>query len=251
MFKNLKREDSLRTCYFFFLYCPSINENIDATFTGVRTVDADRDTGDAVSSERNRPRVHLCDAQAAADDYKRGRQGADPDVSQQPGSAAVGLVRRPEDVRDRIRGNRADVQHRRRRAESKATGVRLAARWFAARRLSGARRRARWRHDRGRPSAAAATTAGFAARATLARAARASHRACTCRGFAELASRAVLKPGPDARRGPVSTILSLAPATSSRRLSSSHVALASPTVVRAPIHSLRFFYRVSIEVDNR
>lgn len=206
---------------------------------GVRTVNADGHTGDVAGGERDRSRVHIRDAQAAADDHERGRQGADPNVSQQPGPAAVRVIGRPEDVGHRLRGDRVDVQHCRRRAESKAIGVRLAARWLAARRIS-------WWRASGRPeyrtpsaatSAAAAT--GLAARATLARAARAPHSACTRSSsggggrLAELAPRAVLEPGPDARWRPLPAVLPLAPAAPSRRLSSPHVAFAPPTVVRS------------------
>lgn len=203
---------------------------------GVRAVNADGHAGDVTGGERDRSRVYIRDAQAAADDHERGRQGVDPDVPQQPGPAAVRLVGRPEDVGHRLRGDRADVQHCRRRAESKAIGVRLAARWLAARRLSW------WRAsgwpEHGTPSAATpAATAGLAARAILARATRAAHSACTRSSgsggrLAELAPRAVLEPGSDARRRPLSAVLPLAPAAPSR-LSSPHVALASPTVVRA------------------
>lgn len=204
---------------------------------GVRAVNADGHAGDVTCGERDRSRVYIRDAQAAADDHERGRQGVDPDLPQQPGPTAVRLVRRPEDVGHRLRGDRADVQHCRRRAESKAIGVRLAARWLAARRLSWWRASRGW-PEHGTPSAATpAAATGLAARA--ARAARAAHSARTrssggsggCR-HAELAPRAVLEPGPDARRRPLSAVLPLAPAAPSR-LSSPHVALAPPTVVRA------------------
>lgn len=48
--------------------------------TGVRTEHADRNTGDAAGGLRDRPRLHLRDAQAAADDHQRGGEGTHPNL---------------------------------------------------------------------------------------------------------------------------------------------------------------------------
>ena len=54
--------------------------NIAFRFAGVRTVNVDGNASDAPRGFGDRPRVHVRDAEAAADDHERGGQGADPDV---------------------------------------------------------------------------------------------------------------------------------------------------------------------------
>lgn len=101
--------------------------NICRSFAGVRTVNADRHPGDAAGRIRDRPRLYLRHQEAAADDNQRGGEGVDTDVSQFARPTSWISIRRPTDVRYRIRGNGADVQHQRRGLESKTNGVRLAA----------------------------------------------------------------------------------------------------------------------------
>jgi hypothetical protein len=94
---------------------------------GVRAVDTDRDAGDAPGGVRNRTRVHLRHAETAADDNERGRQSADPDVPELPGSSGGVRLRGPENVGHRIRGDGTHLQHQRRGLQSKTNGVRFTA----------------------------------------------------------------------------------------------------------------------------
>lgn len=110
---------------------------------GLRTVDPDGHPGDAVGGLRDGPRVHVRDAEAAADDHVGGGQGADPDVPELTGSAERSTDGRPAHECDRVRGDGAELQHRRRGLQSKAIGVRPS--WARAFRAStGGGRRSLW-----------------------------------------------------------------------------------------------------------
>ena len=89
--------------------------------SGLRTVDADRNSGDVAGGERDGPRLHLRDAEAAADDHLGGGKGADPDVPQLAGSSQQHGG--PADVGHGLRGDGADVHLARRGPESKADDV--------------------------------------------------------------------------------------------------------------------------------
>lgn len=111
--------------------------------TGVRVVHADWYPGHAASGVRDRTRVHLCDAQAAADDHVGSGQGTNPDMSKLTRSTERGGHGWPEDERDRIRRDGAQLQYRRRGLQSKAIGVRPSrARSFRA--STGGGRRSLW-----------------------------------------------------------------------------------------------------------
>lgn len=90
---------------------------------GLRAVDADRDSGDAAGGQRDGARLHICHAQAAADDHIGGGQAAHTDVPQFAGSAKC-RRRRSAHVRDRLRGDGAELQHRRRGLQSKTIDLR-------------------------------------------------------------------------------------------------------------------------------
>lgn len=91
---------------------------------GLRAVHTDRHPGDAAGGLRDGTRVHVCDAEAAADDHVGGGQGSHPDVPELAGPAEWGGHGRPADERDGLRGDGAELQHRRRGLQSKAIGVR-------------------------------------------------------------------------------------------------------------------------------
>ena len=91
--------------------------------TGIWAVHTDGHSGDAASCVGNRPRLHVRDAEAAADDHVGGRQGPHPDVPQFARPASLWRWRRPADVSDGFRRDGTYVQHRRRRAESKTASV--------------------------------------------------------------------------------------------------------------------------------
>lgn len=91
--------------------------------TGIWTVNTYRHASYVAGGLRNRSRVHVCDPQAATDDHVGGGQGAHPDLPKFARSTD-GFIGRPAHVRDRLRGDRAQLQHRRRRLQSKAISVR-------------------------------------------------------------------------------------------------------------------------------
>lgn len=97
-------------------------------FSGVRAVDSDGNTSNAVGGVRNGARVYIRYAQVTADDHFGSRQSAHTDVPELSRSVSVVVgrkFRRPAHVGHRIRGDRPVVQHRRRpRFQSKAVCVR-------------------------------------------------------------------------------------------------------------------------------
>jgi hypothetical protein len=91
--------------------------------TGIWAVHTDGHSGDAASCIGNRPRVHVRNTEAAADDHVGGRQGPHPDVPQFARPSSLWCRRGPADVGDGVRRDRTYLQHRRRRAESKTASV--------------------------------------------------------------------------------------------------------------------------------
>lgn len=75
-------------------------------FAGIRTVNADGHASDAPGRLGDRSRVHVRDAEAAADDHVGLGQEAHTDVPQLAGPADH---ERAADGGDGLRGNRADV----------------------------------------------------------------------------------------------------------------------------------------------
>lgn len=126
---------------------------------GLRTVHANRHPSDAAGRLRDRPRVHICDAQTAANDHLRGGQTAHPDVPQFAGSAERRDDRRPTHVGHRLRGDGAQLQHCGRRLKSKTAHLQSRPPWTRAPRppandalrprpkphVAGLRQRWRWR----------------------------------------------------------------------------------------------------------
>ena len=88
---------------------------------GLRAVDANGHSSDAAGGQRDGPRLHVRDAEAAAHDHVRGGQGPHPDVPQltRPAIEHCG----PAHVRHGLRGDGADLHVARRGPESKADDV--------------------------------------------------------------------------------------------------------------------------------
>lgn len=86
---------------------------------GLRTVHPDRYPSNVAGRLRDRPRLHICHSQTTADDHLGGGKTADPDVPQFAWPAQRCDDRRPTNVRHRLRGNGAELQHCGRRLKSK------------------------------------------------------------------------------------------------------------------------------------